>query len=230
MHLRGRTDAGRRLARRIAELGLDDPVVVALPRGGVPVAAEIADALDAALDVLVVRKLGHPRQPELGVGAVGEGGVTLFNGPLMRQLGLSAADLEPVRAREQIELERRVARYRGDDPRAPVAGREVVLVDDGLATGFTARAGLDLLRRAGARTVVLAVPVAPADTVAELHGAADLVVCLHAPQHFRAIGDWYDDFTQVSDEEVTSALALRATTGGGARSRRDTGRGEHTAG
>jgi predicted phosphoribosyltransferase/predicted alpha/beta-hydrolase family hydrolase len=181
-------------------------VVVALPRGGVPVAAEIARALAAPLDVLVVRKLGHPHQPELGIGAVAEGGVTLLNEPLIRRSGVTPAALAAVEAREQDEVARRVARYRGDRPRVAVAGRPVILVDDGLATGFTARAAIEALRRAGAATIVLAVPVAPPETLAELRRLVDDVVCVHAPAEMWAIGQWYDDFAQTTDEEVSRLL------------------------
>ena len=207
MRFRDRREAGRRLADRLAPLRSDRPVVVALPRGGVAVAAEVASALQAPLDVLVVRKLGHPGEPELGVGAIAEGGVSVVNRELMAHLGISAVALEQVAEVERTELERRVDRYRGGHPRVPVAGRTVVLVDDGLATGFTARAAIDGLRRAGAGTVWLAVPVAPADTLAELRSIADAVVCLQTPDRFRAIGEWYDDFSQVSDAEVTGLLA-----------------------
>ncbi|MFP5257178.1 MAG: phosphoribosyltransferase [Acidimicrobiia bacterium] len=202
-----RTDAGRRLAQLIGDRGQPPPVVVALPRGGVPVAAEIARALGAPLDVLVVRKLGHPQQPELGVGAVGEGGVTVLNEALLRRTELDPAALSAIEAREREEVARRVARYRGDRPRVPVTGRTVIVVDDGLATGFTARAAVELLRRAGAGRVVLAVPVAPPDTLAALRPLVDELVCLHSPAEMWAIGQWYEDFTQTTDDEVTRLLA-----------------------
>jgi len=201
-----RADAGRRLAQLLADRAQPPPVVVALPRGGVPVGAEIARALGAPLDVLVVRKLGHPHQPELGIGAVAEGGLTLLNEPLIRRSGMSSAVLAAVAAREQREVARRVARYRGDRPRVVVAGRPVILVDDGLATGFTARAAIEVLRRAGAGTIVLAVPVAPPETLAELRPLVDDLACVHAPAEMWAIGQWYDDFTQTTDEEVSRLL------------------------
>ncbi len=213
MRFRDRVDAGRRLAQRLEVLRTERPVVIGLPRGGVPVAAEIARSLKAPLDVLIVRKLGHPSQPELGVGAIGEGDVTVLNRELIERLGISRSALQQVAANEEMELERRVVRYRGDRARVPVAGRTVVLVDDGLATGFTARAAIEVLRQAGAQMVVLAVPVAPVDTVAEMRELADAVVCLETPHRFRAIGEWYDDFRQVGDEEVTRLLTSLAAQG-----------------
>jgi putative phosphoribosyl transferase len=210
VRFRDRVDAGRQLAGQLERLRAEHPVVIGLPRGGVPVAAEVARVLDAPLDVLVVRKLGHPLQPELGIGAIGEGGAIVLNRELVNQLQVSPEAIREVRAREEVELARRVARYRGDGARVPVEGRTVVLVDDGLATGFTARAAIDVLRHLGAGRVVLAVPVAPADTVAELRALADDVVCVEMPAPFRSIGEWYVDFSQVGDAEVTDLLA-RAT-------------------
>lgn len=186
----------------------EQTVVTALPRGGVPVAAEVASALGSPLDVLVVRKLGHPRQAELALGAIGEDGVSVIDRGLVGRLGVAPAELEEIIARESVEVERRVARYRGGRSRPMVARGSVVLVDDGIATGSTARAGIELLRRAGADTVVLAVPVAPPEVLAELEEIADAVVCLEAPRRFRAVGQWYDDFTQVDDAEVTRLLAV----------------------
>lgn len=214
MRFRDRTEAGRRLADHCDHLRGESPVVLALPRGGVPVAAEVADRLGAPLDVLVVRKLGLPRQPELGVGAVGEGGTTVWNRDLLGQLGLGPDDLREVTDREGTEVDRRVARYRGRDRGVDVAGRTVVLVDDGLATGSTARAAVEVLREWGAGRVVLAVPVAPRASVDELAGVADEVVCVATPDPFRAIGEFYDDFTQVSDDQVVAGL--RAARSGGA--------------
>jgi putative phosphoribosyl transferase len=207
MRFADRRQAGRRLGASLAHLTSERPVVLGLPRGGIPVAYEVARALGAPLDVLVVRKLGCPWQPELGVGAVGEGGIRLVNQPLLRSIGLTEPELDGVADREEAELRRRVRRYRGDRAPIPVAGRTVIVVDDGLATGFTARAAIDVLRRRGARRVVLAIPVAPVDTLTQLRAIADEVVCLHAPAVFGAIGRFFDDFAQTSDEEVTSLLA-----------------------
>ena len=211
---RDRRDAGRRLAARLEGLRGEQPVVVGLPRGGVPVAAAVAEALGAPLDVVVVRKLGVPFQPELGMGAVGEGGVRVLNDEVVRLTGVGPAEIAEVEARERVEIERRARRFRGDRPAVALAGRTVVVVDDGIATGGTARAALAVVRAHGARAVVLAVPVAPTDTLAALAGLADEVVCLESPVGFSAVGQWYEDFTQTSDGEVVRLLddaAARAT-------------------
>lgn len=207
MEFADRRDAGRRLAARLVRLAAERPVVVGLPRGGVPVAHEVALALAAPLDVLIVRKIGCPGQPELGLGALGEDGIVLLNEPLLQAAGVSQAAVADVIRRETAELERRVERYR--QGRAPVdlAGRTVIVVDDGLATGFTARAGIEIVRRRGATRVVLAVPVAPEDAVRELASVADEVVCVLAPRTFWAIGEFYVDFSQTEDVEVTDLLA-----------------------
>jgi putative phosphoribosyl transferase len=221
MRFANRREAGRRLGANLGHLVTEQPVVVGLPRGGIPVAYEVAQALGAPLDVLVVRKLGCPWQPELGVGALGEGGIRLLDGSLMRSTGVTTAELEVVASREAAELERRVQRYRAARDPLPVAGRTVVVVDDGLATGSTARAGIEVLRRRGARRIVLAVPVAPADTLSQLQAVADEVVCLHSPRVFGAIGQFYDDFAQTSDEEVAGLLAAEPVVMGGAASPAD---------
>jgi predicted phosphoribosyltransferase len=209
MALANREEAGRRLAALLVDRAdeLEGGVVLALPRGGVPVAAEVADALGLPLDVLVVRKLGVPGHPELGMGAIGEDGVMVLNDDLVERAGLTQSDIAAVAEREGHEVERRLAAYRRG--RAPVAveGRTVVVVDDGLATGYTARAAIELLRRRGAARIVLAVPVAPADAVAELRSVADDVVAAVTPITFVAIGQWYDDFHQVPDAEVAALLA-----------------------
>ena len=206
MTFRDRRDAGRRLGAALAEAHLVHPLVVGLPRGGVPVAAEVARALAAPLDVLIVRKLGHPSQPELGLGAIGEGGVTVWNDDLIRQLGVRPAELDEIAGRERVELERRVTAYRGGRGRPTVVGRTVVLVDDGLATGFTARAAIEVLRREGAGRIVLTVPVAHPDTITELRTVADEVTALETPDDLGAVGRWFEDFAQVSDAEVTALL------------------------
>jgi putative phosphoribosyl transferase len=207
MHFADRVDAGRRLARRLEMLPREDLVVLGLPRGGVPVAFEVASHLRVPLDILVVRKLGAPFQPELAMGAIGEGGVRIVSEDVVRAVGATAADLDEVEARERVELARRSARFRGAGPRVPIAGHTVVIVDDGIATGSTARAACNVARAQGARRVVVATPVAPADTVADLRGAADEVIALHTPEHFLAIGRFYADFAQTSDEEVVRLLA-----------------------
>jgi putative phosphoribosyl transferase len=204
-----RQQAGRALARLTAERieERDDLVVLALPRGGVPVAFEVAEALGAPLDVIVVRKLGVPSQPELAMGAVGEDGIRVLNLEVLRHLHISDRALEQVEAREREELERRARTYRGNCPRLRIDRCTVVVVDDGLATGSTARAAIEVARGHGARRVVLAVPVAPRETVAELAEVADDVVCVASPQPFAAIGQWYDDFRQTSDADVSRLLS-----------------------
>jgi putative phosphoribosyl transferase len=209
MRFQDRTDAGRQLAWRLQQLRLEAPVVVGLPRGGVPVAAEVAHTLEAPLDVLVVRKLGCPWQPELALGALGEAGAMVLNPALITGIGLAPEDLADVIRAERGELERRLARYRGNRPAVPVRGRTVVVVDDGLATGATARAAIQVLRRRGAARIVLAAPVAPPETVKALGGVADEVVTLATPRAFLAIGQFYDDFTQTSDQDVTRLLGAR---------------------
>jgi putative phosphoribosyl transferase len=211
MRFRDRRDAGRRLAARVGALEPRNPVVVGLPRGGVPVAAEVARALGAPLDVLVVRKLGCPWHPELGIGAVGEGGVRVLNRGLIAELRLTPEAVDEVAAHELAELQRRVRRYRGDRPAVELQGRTVVIVDDGIATGFTARAAVEVARRRGAGRVVLAVPVAPSQTVKEFGAVADDVVCLHSSDALWSVGQFYAEFAQTSDDEVAAALAAAAT-------------------
>ncbi len=213
MAFRDRHDAGRQLGAELATTRLTDLVILGLPRGGVPVAFQVARVLDAPLDVLVVRKLGHPEQPELGLGALGEGGVQVLNDALIGECGISTRRLQHVVQVERTELQRRSQRYRGEREAIPVAGRTAVLVDDGLATGSTARAAIEVARRRGAAEVVLAVPVAPDSTVAELRHIADQVICLQTPRWFGSVGSYYDDFEQTSDEEVARLLdeaALRS--------------------
>lgn len=187
-------------------MDIADPIVLGLPRGGVPVAAQVARALGAPLDVLLVRKLGVPSREEFAFGAIGEDGARVLDDSLVRQLGLDADDVERVERRERTELERRRARYRaGRAPRA-LEGRTAVIVDDGLATGATARVAVEVARARGARRIIVAVPVAPRDAVADLARLVD-VVCLLTPGTFQAVGEWYDAFDQTSDDEVTTLLA-----------------------
>jgi putative phosphoribosyl transferase len=208
MPFRDRREAGQRLAERLSGLRGSQPLVLGLPRGGVPVAFEVARALDAPLDVLVVRKLGVPFQPELGMGAVGEDGVRVLNPEVLREAGVTDAQLAEVEARERAEVEQRAARLRGGRPPVPLSGRTVIIVDDGLATGGTARAAIRVARERGAARVVLAVPVAPPDTVAALSREADEVIALETPEPFFAIGGWYADFIPTSDQEVADLLAV----------------------
>jgi uncharacterized protein (TIGR00369 family) len=215
MRFRNRSDAGRRLASRLQFLHSEDVVVLGLPRGGVPVAAEVARTLRAPLDVILVRKLGVPAQPELGLGAIGESGARVINQEVVRYAHVSKDQIAQVEAKERAELQRRAQRFRGDAPHVPLAGRTAVIVDDGIATGSTARAACQVARALGAASVVLAVPVAPPSADRALRGDADEVICLEMPDRFLAIGEWYEDFAQTSDEEVV-ALLRAAQAGPGA--------------
>jgi putative phosphoribosyl transferase len=206
MRFRNRAEAGQQLARRLSHLLEREPVVVGLPRGGVPVAAEIARELKAPLDIVLVRKVGTPHRKELAAGAVGEDGITVENDFVLQGLGLSWADLSDQVARERDEVKRRAVTLRSDRERIALADRTVVVVDDGIATGSTVVAAMRVVRSLGAREVVLAVPVAPADAIEHLHGLADEVLCLHTPVRFSAVGQWFEDFRQVSDKEVRALL------------------------
>ncbi|MEV6107367.1 phosphoribosyltransferase family protein [Streptomyces sp. NPDC051940] len=206
MFFTDRRDAGRQLGDRLDRFKGQDVVVVGLPRGGVPVAAEVAEALDAPLDVCLVRKLGVPFQPELGMGAIGEGGVRVINADVMRTARVTGDELALVEEREREVLESRARRYRGGRESAGLADRTVVVVDDGVATGSTARAACRIARARGAQRVVLAVPVAPHDWTARLGDDADELICVHAPANFYAIGQFYADFSQTADAEVVACL------------------------
>src|SRR5256885_12795361 len=190
MPFRDRREAGRRLAERLSGLRATSPLILGLPRGGVPVAYEVAKALGAPLDILVVRKLGVPFQPELGMGAVGEDGVRVLNADVLRQAGVTEAQLAQVEARERAEVEERATRLRGGRPAIPLQGRTVVIVDDGLATGGTARAAVRVAQERGAARVILAVPVAPPETVAALRRDADDVVAAGTPEPVLAPRGW----------------------------------------
>ncbi|MFE6974091.1 phosphoribosyltransferase family protein [Streptomyces sp. NPDC057682] len=205
-----RADAGRRLAEALRPLAAENPVVLGLPRGGVPVAFEVARVLGAPLDVIVVRKLGVPSRPEVAFGALGEGGVRVISENIVRRAGVTPARMAEVESAEEDELLRRARAFRGDRPRVPLAGRTAVVVDDGVATGATALAACDVVRGAGARRVVLAVPVAAPDAARRLREAVDELVCLDEPAGFAAVGEWYRDFGQTPDEEVVALLARAA--------------------
>ncbi|HLM63556.1 MAG TPA: phosphoribosyltransferase family protein [Acidimicrobiales bacterium] len=215
MPFANRADAGRQLARRLLPWRRHDVVVLGLPRGGVPVAFEVAQALQAPLDVIIVRKLGVPFQPELAMGAIGEGPTRVVDADVVRAARVTDDEFAAVEARERAELERRAERLRGDRPRIPLAGRTAIIVDDGLATGSTARVAGQVARAAGAAQVVVAVPVGPPGSVAALRTAADDVVCLERPSSFVAIGQWYDDFSPTPEDEVVSLLARAAPTAPG---------------
>ena len=204
-----RDAAGAALADVLAdhpELVVGEPVVVALPRGGVPVAAPVARELHAPLDVIIVRKLGVPGRSELAMGAIGEGGVRVLEPQVLSTWHITDAQLSAVDAHEEQELARRAARLRAGRARIPLEGRPVVVVDDGVATGSTARAAIQVARAEGASSVVLAAPVAPPSTVAELSQVADAVVCVVTPSPFAAIGQWYRDFSPTTDADVVRIL------------------------
>ncbi|MBF8188799.1 phosphoribosyltransferase [Nonomuraea sp. K274] len=201
-----RSEAGRRVAALLGHLRGGDVVVLGLPRGGVVVAVEVADALKAPLDVILVRKLGVPIQPELGFGALGEDGVRVVNPDVVRMAQLRQDEMERVEERERGILRQRAERLRAGRPRIPLTGRTAVIVDDGIATGSTARAACEVARAHGAARVVVAVPVCPEDGTERLRGAADEVICAETPADLGGIGLWYEDFTQVTDDQVTDLL------------------------
>lgn len=209
MPFRDRVDAGRQLAQALARYKKDKPVILALPRGGVPVAAEIAAALDAPLDLILVRKIGVPDQPELAAGAVVDGAkpVVVRNESVIELARVSESDFAAIRDRELAEIERRRKLYLGDRPHPPIKDRTVIVVDDGIATGATTRAALRAIRTRAPRKLVLAVPVAPTSTLSDLRGDADDIVCLEDREDFGAIGYFYADFTQVNDATVADLLA-----------------------
>ena len=203
---RDRQDAGQQLADALGAYAAPDTVVVGLPRGGMPVAAEVARRLGAPLDVFVVRKLGVPYQPELAMGAIASGGVLVRNERVLRLLPDAEASLAQVRQRELVVLAAREAMYRGQRPALDLAGKRVIVVDDGVATGATMKAAVKALRKSGASSVIVAVPVGAPDTCRELEEEADALVCLQLPRLFSAVGEWYEDFGQTTDEEVGEIL------------------------
>jgi predicted phosphoribosyltransferase len=207
MRFLDRADAGRQLVGPLsAYAGRSDVVVLALPRGGVPVGYEVARALRAPLDVFLVRKLGVPGHPELAMGAIAEGGVEVLNDDLIRELGIPQKLVQQIAVRERMELDRRDGLYRDGRPLPAVQGRIVILVDDGLATGSTMQAAATALRRLEPARVIVAVPVGAHDTCERLGRFADKVICLIAPEPFQAVGLWYDEFSQTSDDEVKRLL------------------------
>lgn len=206
---RNRAQAGKLLAKALgAYAHQSEAIVLALPRGGVPVAYAVATSLDLELDILLVRKLGLPGQPEYAIGAIGSGGVRVLQPGVPGLMGVTQEQIDAIAARELLEIERRTRLYRGGRAEPVLAGRNVVIVDDGIATGSTMLAAVQVARRRDARRVVVAAPVAPPDTLAALAPLADEVVCLAAPPHFRAVSQWYETFDQTSDEEVQDLLAM----------------------
>ena len=208
MSFKDRSDAGRQLAAVLASYKDQQPVILALPRGGVPVAAEVAAALKAPLDLILVRKIGVPFQPELAMGAVVDGGAPIIvrNEDVIRLAGIEEAEFKVICDSELAEIERRRQRYLGSRERVHVAGRTAIVIDDGVATGATTRAALRATRMRNPKKLILAVPVAPTESLAELRSDADEIICLEDYEFFGAIGAYYADFNQVADEEVIELL------------------------
>jgi len=208
MSFQDRTDAGRKLAHALTKYKARQPVVLALPRGGVPVAAEVAAALEAPLDLVLVRKIGVPSQPELAMGAVtdGEAPTVVRNSEIIELCGVSEQEFDAVANEELAEIERRRSRYLGNRGRAEVEGKVAIIIDDGIATGATTLAAIQAVRSRKPKELVLAVPVAPLDTVKKLHSEVDAIVCLDTPEELGAIGYFYRDFHQIGDEEVIATL------------------------
>ena len=226
MAFRNRAEAGQRLAQAVQRLHGTDVVVLGIPRGGVPVAVEVARALGAPLDVVVVHKVGVPWQPELAIGAVGECGVSIVNPELVRAAGVEPDELAAAQDQAWTELERRILLLRGDRPRVPVAGRTAIVVDDGIATGATAAVACEIVRAQGAARVVVASPVAAGEAITALERVADEVVCPVRPGWFRAVGQWYSDFSEMADEQI---VALLGGTGGAAPAAQPGARSESDA-
>jgi putative phosphoribosyl transferase len=203
-----RRDAGRKLAELLRPYAGEQTVVLALPRGGVPVGFEVALALNVPLDIFVVRKLGAPGQPELAIGAVASGGVYVLNHRIVKALGVTEAEIAPLLERESQEIIRREKLYRGDRPPIDIAGKTVIVTDDGLATGASMLVSVDAIRALRPQRIVVAVPVAPPETITRLRHVADDVVCPLVPPQFNAVGEWYENFAQTTDDEVKQLLSL----------------------
>lgn len=203
-----RIEAGRRLATALKDVVSEDAIILAIPRGGVVVGFEIAQTLNVPLDLIIPRKIGAPDNPELAIGAVTEDRTVILDDKLVEYLGVSEGYIEEESERQRLEIERRLSLYRGDAPYPSLKNREVIIVDDGVATGSTMKAAVASVRKREARIIVVAVPVGPFSTIEELKKEADLVICLHEPEPFYAIGQFYEDFAQTSDEDVRRLLKL----------------------
>jgi putative phosphoribosyl transferase len=203
-----RVDAGRRLASALKDLADKDAIILAIPRGGVVVGYEVAKALDIPLDIIIPRKIGAPSNPELAIGAITEDGTLLLDEQLMERLSVPEAYIQQESEAQKREIQRRLKLYRGALPHPILKNRSVIIVDDGIATGSTMKAALASVRNRGAKTVIIAIPVGPPSTIRELEEKADIVVCLRTPEAFYAIGQFYEDFAQTADEEVTRLLRL----------------------
>ena len=206
MHFKNRREAGQQLAQRLIHYREEKPIILALPRGGVVVGFEIAQALEAPLDIIIARKIGAPSQPELGIGAVAPGGIRILDEHAVRVLGISEEQIDHITAQELKEMHRRLNLYRGNRPFPEILDSTLILVDDGIATGVTARAAIQSIRRQKPNRIILAVPVAPPETVTKLGAQVDEVVCIITPPDMRAISLWYDNFQQTTDEEVIALL------------------------
>ncbi|SHF44121.1 Predicted phosphoribosyltransferase [Desulforamulus putei DSM 12395] len=203
---KNRIDAGQRLAESLKKINIQEGIVIAVPRGGVVVGAQVAQALDIPLDIIIPKKVGAPQNPEVAVGAVTEDGTVIYNQNLLNRLGLSEKDLAPAVQKIISEIKRRMTAYRGSSKSPDFSGKHVILVDDGIATGFTIMAALRSIKNAGCQAVTLAIPVAPPDTVERLEKEVDHLVCLVSEEPFYAVGQFYRDFSQISDDEVISIL------------------------
>ncbi len=206
MVFENRVEAGRKLAEHLKHLRDEDVVVLGLPRGGVPVAREVAKNIHAPLDIIVVRKIGVPTQPELAMGAIGEGDVIVVNRDILKMIQIQHEDFDRIQARESLEVRARAMRFRGDRPRISLVDKIALIVDDGIATGSTAQAACKVARALGAKKVLLAVPVGSAEAVNMLSKDADEIICLEIPSDFVAVGEWYRNFTPVDDQEVIRIL------------------------
>lgn len=201
-----RTDAGRRLAEELVARGVEADIVLAIPRGGLPLGRAVADELRLPLDIVVARKLGAPHNPELAIGAVGSDGSTWLNAELIERLDVAESYLESTQQEEATNARQKANQYRGDRSQPDLTDKRVLIVDDGVATGATTTACIRLVRASGATAVILAIPVGPPETVEQLQGVADEVICLETPSHFQAVGQFYERFGQVSDEEAMAYL------------------------